>query len=207
MKAISTVGCKLLSCSLGDPEALTFRQIERDAWLASLAMHGDFILGSTDSIDLPPATDVEFWWLWNGPSATSAYSAMRPEPIPGLIVTITASDLTRIVGMKFSLRWRFAYQVGTGYNGGAPPTGVTHEAMFELENDVRSGIRIMIVPAQVVNGRLCLAMPYIQSANNPGFNNIRQEGVIAPLTANVRAITRHETTLRDLSPAEYTALH
>lgn len=199
MRFLEVSGLKVLSCSLGSHDRLVALPAEAQAFTSHLAAFGDYIPGTSDIFQLTDGVPGNVGFLWNWPSMGSTWGSPKIEPLPGLLLSFESSDVTRPVGAQINLSWQFKSQVSGGYTGGAPAGGVVHSAILEfLPTSGVNGVKVGIIPAQVVNGKPCLSLPVV--SNDASSVVVTVSGLPPGMRAFVRVATRHDVEFAALWP-------
>lgn len=180
---ISTLGCKLISSTVGTDDNLLLSQSEERAFGDVLSTTPYFVQ-DTSTVASLVATQYCADLMPLYPAGTTAYD---PMPFPGFILQIVGSDLDRPVGNNFDITWTFASTA----HGPAP---FTQKATFTLTKPSSEGTLIGIIPALTLAGKVRLALPRLLRLAGAGtpIDKITIAGLSSLMTAQVRILTHHD---------------
>lgn len=199
MKLISARGLTVLASDIGAPDLLSASPVESSAVLMRLAEQNAWGLATTDNVALS-STPVDFSHLWNWPAAT-AFGDIRPEPLVGLVLSFSVSNLQLVVGAQIEINYSFAYQPAGGYGSG-PPGVINHKILARFDQNSSRSYLLGILPAILTQGRAALALPYIQKPGvSPAAPNlISVNGIPAATQGLLRVLNKYDPDMLALWP-------
>lgn len=193
---IATVGCSLISSSVGNHADLLLSDREAEAYADLLARYPFFAATPSSIVSLVGTVNTTTIAPLVQPEGAGTAGSFDPMPFPGYIVQILGSDLDRIVGNTFTLSWVFA-SLRYGATG-----AVTHTATLQLDKPGARGTFVGIIPANVVSGKSRLASPHIWRPSSTGApaDTLSIAALATGTTAQVRMLTHHDGAFPDLWP-------
>lgn len=199
---ITSVGCSLISSSVGNHKDLELTQIEQSAVCSTLARHPYFAATPTTIVSLIGTVSASAISPLVLPDGIGASGFFDPNPFPGYIIQILGSDLERVVGNTFQLTWTFS---SLRYGADGP---IQHQAVMQLDKPGARGTFVGIIPAHVVSGKSRLATPHLWRPGSAGApaDTISVTALATGMTAQVRLLTHHDGAFAELWPALHVRL-
>jgi hypothetical protein len=202
MKYVATKSCIVTSSPVGVEGDIEATDAELTSMASSLALYGQYPIGTADTLPLVNGTPVDL----------AAYYAflqqegggLKPEPLCGIIVTVIVTALAFPAGADLTLTTQFDFQRDVGYTGGSSIVAApVSRYVLKLTSLDPMGIKIGILPAQMVNGFRALSLPFVRQGDANYATTgakVTITGMPAGVTANVKVLTRFDGDLPILWP-------